>query len=190
MRRLLLSLAALSVMVVACGGSGGEGSEGLRALRQARLKARSARFVVVLQGQGLRLELTPRLTVTSRRGRILNWETADVEYTPRRGRDCYERYTEFLHADTLEVRRNIVAPKVDEARVERANGRTVIRWRIPRAVDAAAREGEVYLDRRGRPVLTRERSLRWGAIPPSRWSAARFRYPTRLEVPPPGPRCR
>jgi hypothetical protein len=189
MRRLLLPLAALALMAAACGGSGYERSEGLRALRQAHLKARSARYVVV-QGHGLRLELTPRLTVMSRHGRILNWETADVEYTPRRGRDCYERHTEFLHADTLEVRRNIVAPKVDEARVDRLNGHTVIRWHIRRAVDAAPREGEVYLDRKGRPALSRERILRWGAIPPSRWSVARFRYPARLDVPPPRPRCK
>jgi hypothetical protein len=80
--------------------------------------------------------------------------------------------------------------EVDAARVDTVDRRTVLRWRVDQQSEGAGIEGSLTLRRDGAPVLARERTMRWGAIPPSRWYVRRYRYPSRLSVPVPGPACR
>jgi hypothetical protein len=190
----VLGLCALAVAVPTCDGSEekSERTDGLELLQRARDKARRAPYRVVVDQEGQRvLEMTPHITAIREGRRVVNWASRGVSYTPRGGRDCYERYTEFNRADVAETRRDAVVPyDVDKATVHMSEGQTVIRWFVRQTFDSAANEGVLRLDREGRPVENRQRSLRRGSIPPSEWSVRRYRYPTRLALPVPGPRCR
>jgi hypothetical protein len=190
--RHILGLCVLSVAVPGCAGSDASTPrpDGSELLEQARAKARGAPYLVV-DGPRQRLELTPRVTVISQRGRIMLWSRRDVEYTLRPVLRCYERYTEFSRGDIAETRRDTVVPyEVDAASVETVDGLTVVRWRVDQESEAAGMEGSVTLRRDGAPALARERTMRWGDIPPSRWYVRRYRYPSRISVPVPGPACR
>jgi hypothetical protein len=191
--RHILGLCVLSVAVPGCAGSDASTArrDGSELLEQARAKARGAPYLVVDGPRTQRLELTPRVTVISQRGRVMLWSRRDVEYALRPVLRCYERHTEFSRGDIAETRRDTVVPyEVDAASVETVGGRTVVRWRVDQESEAAGIEGVVTLRRDGAPALARERSRRWGAIPPSGWYVRRYRYPSRLSVPVPGPACR
>jgi hypothetical protein len=188
-----LGLGALMVAVLGCAGLGDGAREpdGLDVLKRARAKARSAPYLVVIGPLGQRLKRTPRVTVLSEGGRVRAWARPDVEYTLRRKRDCYERRTEFSRGDIAEVRRSTVVPyEVDDASVRTVGGRTVIRWSVRQEGDSPGIEGTLMLHGGGRPTVSRERTMRWGAIPAGRWYVRRYRYPSRLSLPPPRPRCR
>jgi hypothetical protein len=176
-----------------------EESEGLEALQAARAKARAARYLVVLDeaccnrdGRPVhqRLQFAPGLTVISQNGRLVLWARRDVEYTLRRDGGCYERHTEFSRGDLREVRRTTVVPyEVDEAVARKVGSRTLIRWQVHQGVDSPGIEGQLSLDPRGRPEKGRERTMRWGAKPPSHWIARRYRFPSRLRLAAPRPSC-
>jgi hypothetical protein len=189
----ILAFVALSVAVPGCAGSNesSQRPDELGVLERARAKARSAPYLVVVGPLGQRLERTPRLTVIWEGGRVRLWARRDVEYTLRRGGECYERHTDFSHGDIAEVRRNTVVPyDVDDATVHMAGGRTLVRWRVRQEGDTPGNEGQLVLHRGGRPAVSQERTMRWGARPASRWLVRRYRYPSRLSVPPPRPPCR
>ena len=191
--RHLVGLCVLSVAVPGCAASDADTPrpDGSELLERARAKARSAPYLVVDGPRTQRLELTPRVTVISQRGRVMLWSRRDVEYTLRPVLRCYERYTEFSRGDIAETRRDTVVPyEVDDATADRVDGRTVVRWRVDQESEAAGIEGVVTLRRDGAPALAREHTVRWGAIPPSRWYVRRYRYPSRISVPVPGPACR
>ena len=165
--------------------------DGSELLEQARAKARGAPYLVVDGPRTQRLELTPRVTVISQRGRVMLWSRREVEYALRPVLRCYERHTEFSRGDIAETRRDTVVPyEVDAARVDTVGGRKVIHWHVDQESEAAGIEGVITLRRDGAPALARERTMRWGAIPPSRWYVRSYRYPSRLSVPVPGPACR
>jgi hypothetical protein len=189
--RHVLGLCVLSVAVPGCAASDAGTPDGSEQLERARAKARSAPYLVVEGPQTQRLELTPRVTVISQHGRAMLWSRRDVEYALRPVLRCYERNTEFSRGDIAETRRDTVVPyDVDSARLDTVDGRKVIRWRVDQEDEAAGIEGSLTLRRDGAPVLARERTMRWGAIEPSRWYVRRYRYPDRLNVPVPGPACR
>jgi hypothetical protein len=191
--RHLLGLCVLSVAVPGCAGSDASTPrpDGPELLERARAKARGAPYLVVDGPRTQRLQLTPRVTVISQRGRVMLWSRRDVEYALRPALRCYERYTEFSRGDIAETRRDTVVPyEVDAASVHTVGGRKVIRWRVDQESEAAGMEGSLALRRDGAPALARERTVRWGAIPPSRWYVRRYRYPSRLSVPVPVPACR
>lgn len=189
----IVGLCALMVAVPGCAGSdeSGRRPEGLEVLERARAKARSAPYLVVAGPLGQRLERTPRVTVIWEGGRLRLWARRDVEYTLRRGGDCYERHSDFNRGDIAEIRRNTVVPyEVDQASIHTVGGRTVIRWRVRQEGDTPGNEGKLGLHRDGRPAVSRERTMRWGARRASRWLVRRYGYPSRLSVPPPRPPCR
>lgn len=199
---LLLSLGLLGT-IAGCDVWDGsnEESAGLEALQAAREKADAARYLVALDvaccdsdGNRVsqRLEFAPGLTVISQHGRVVLWERRDVSYSLSGSRRCYERHTDFVRADLIEMRRGIVVPQelIDEAKLTESGGRTLIRLRGPVSERGTRVEGRLYLDRGGRPVRKLERVAFVSRRPPRRWSERRYRYPVRLDLGrPPGPRC-
>jgi hypothetical protein len=121
---------------------------------------------------------------------IAIWTRGHLElyWVPRQG--CYRATASFNRRDLVDERREIV-PVADHEHVLRGQGITVISWRRDAQDDTPPTDGEIVLDRRGRPVLERERSGRFGAVSATAWGVARITYPPLTTVPgAPKPRCR
>jgi hypothetical protein len=169
--------------------AGGCGGAGLVALEEARRAALRQPVVAVVEGRE-RIFLGRGLDVHVVAGRVTTWTRSGLELYWDRHRRCYRATREFNRRDLRDERRQVL-PTADGASVFRSGRASVIAWRYAPASDTAPVEGVVVLDRRGRPVLERERSERFGAIPATRWSVERIEYPALAAVPPaPVPRCR
>jgi hypothetical protein len=164
----------------------GSGADALDVLKEARAKARAAPYLTVV-GHGQSTQFAPGLTVISRHGTILVWETKNVSYIRSKQRDCYMRSTEFERADDVEIRRDAV---VADAFLHKAQlVGSEIRWQGPDAEEGYRVEGIVYLDRAGRPVRVRERTAQLNGEHRDPWSERRYSYPSSLDIKHPGPVC-
>jgi hypothetical protein len=176
---------AACLAATACGGGGDDDEP----LRDARAKLAAAPYLQV--GDVL---LSPRLTVIRRGRRVLAWTGVRAELIWSAAHRCYNRRTQFNRDDARQLRAAAAVPGLTEADEHTRDGTRILTGREAHS-DFADTEFEVSLDTTGRIALVRQRSARFGVIPPGRWSATRYRYPTaeqfaRLAGPAPTPRCR
>jgi hypothetical protein len=175
--------------LLACGGS-----EGANALRRAADKTRSAPYLVVSQGAH-ELFLSRRLTVIKERARVVTWTATTEEFTWRANKRCYQRSTEFNRDDVRQQRENVAPRQLGAVHSSERNGIRVLTGRTEESTDSPDTEYELRLDSSGRLAVVRQRSARFGVLPPGRWSTAKYRYPSAERFalaagPAPRPRCR
>lgn len=190
------------VLTVACAGllaafpleACGDDGHGNDLARAPREKTLSAPYLVVSRGGGREILHSPTLTVIRRRGRVVVWASPAEELSLRRGRRCYDRTTDFNHDDLRQLREAAwPAQSLDDLQVE-ARGRGQVLTGRERHMDFADTEHELFVDEHGRMSMARQRSARFGVIPPGRWKTVRYRYPSaaqfaRLTGRTPRPRC-
>jgi len=160
-------------MIAGCGESGSD------ILDDARHATQSAPFLIAGGSRSFTAS-SKNLTVLVSRGRVRSWTTAKEDLTWQPVQRCYERTTVFNHADTVDIRRGVVPQDLQGVLAHsRDDGRIV----FAHGAGDSDRPGNEYafaLDASGRLRWSAQRSPRFGAIAPGRWSSTRYRYPTRI----------